>query len=330
MHLLTETYWLRSWTAFLLHKYVLIAFRQLRHRCSCWAKEAGKNLRTISFILKIFSGFRGSLPPTPLILRPSSSLGMNICRSSWTEKFLSEVDFDHNWNMTSLSVDWEGQAGWESRSGTNSIGTGGTGVAGGTGVTEEAHVGRTGTFGCSGGPERTAINTSRRSCFCCYCSASCFWRSEISFRYPRISGWLSGNAANRLCWTGRTGDTPCKGLDATLAICGDGRTTCMACKEAAGICSGESGITAIRWGGLTCGGLYWEAGTLFSTNSIVAHNCKQFACVLHSKVVKCSQFRISDVKISLRWEVYTFMKEKVNFSLKDLGSSWWPCPAPYF
>ena len=43
-----------------------------------------------------------------------------------------------------------------------------------------------------------------------------------------------------------------------LAICGDGRTTCMACKEAAGICSGESGITAIRWGGLTCGGLYRE------------------------------------------------------------------------
>ena len=157
--------------------------------------------------------------------------------------------------MTSSSADRE------SRSGTDSVGSGVSGVTGATGVTgvtEEVQVGRTSTFGCSGCPERTAINASRRSCVCRCCSASCFWRSEISFRYPRISGWLSGSVANRLRWTGRTGDTPCKGLDITLAICGDGRTTCMACGEAAGICSGESGTSAIRWGELACGGLYRE------------------------------------------------------------------------
>ena len=97
--------------------------------------------------------------------------------------------------MTSSSADRE------SRSGTDSVGSGVSGVTGATGVTgvtEEVQVGRTSTFGCSGCPERTAINASRRSCVCRCCSASCFWRSEISFRYPRISGWLSGSVANRL------------------------------------------------------------------------------------------------------------------------------------
>ena len=91
-----------------------------------------------------------------------------------------------------------------------------TGVAG---VTEEVHVERTGTTGCSGDPESTAINTSRRSCVCRCRSTSCFWCSHISFRYLRIFGWFSGNAeVNKLR---RTEDTRCKGLHATRVICGD-------------------------------------------------------------------------------------------------------------
>jgi len=67
---------------------------------------------------------------------------------------------------------------------------------------------------------------------------------------------LSGNAANKLRWTGLTWDTRCKGLDATVAIREDSLT--MGCRDAAGIGAGESGSTALRWGGLACGGLYRE------------------------------------------------------------------------
>ena len=32
----------------------------------------------------------------------------------------------------------------------------------------------------------------------------------------------------------------------------------MGCRDAASICAGESGATAIRWGGLACSSLYRE------------------------------------------------------------------------
>ena len=128
-----------------------------------------KNLKTMSLILMIFSVFRGSFPPTPLTLRPSSSLGVNICRSSWTAKFLP----DRNWNRTSLSANWDVDSVGETGSGTDSIGTGGT-VETGTG---EVNVG---TLGGSGDTERTAINMSRRSCVFCCCSVHRFvWCKQV-------------------------------------------------------------------------------------------------------------------------------------------------------
>ena len=129
--------------------------------------------------------------------------------------------------MTSSSADREGQAEGGSSSGTcDSVSTGGTAGTGVTvligvaGVTEGVHLERTGTFGCSGDPDRTEINALKRSCVCRCCLMSYFRCSEISFRYPRISGWISVNAeVNKLCWTE---NTHCKGLHATLVICEDG------------------------------------------------------------------------------------------------------------
>lgn len=63
-------------------------------------------------------------------------------------------------------------------------------------------------------------------------------------------------------------------MDVIFVICGDGRIICMVCKEVVGICFGEFGIIVIRWGGLICGGLYWEVGILFFINSIVVYNWK--------------------------------------------------------
>ena len=62
--------------------------------------------------------------------------------------------------------------------GTDSIGTGGTGVTG----MEEVHDGRMSTLGSSLDLLRTAIDVSGHSWVCCCCSASCFWRLQISFR----------------------------------------------------------------------------------------------------------------------------------------------------
>ena len=166
-----------------------------------------------------------------------------MCQNSWTAKFLSEVDSDCNWNTSSSSAVWDGIVR-ESGFGTESVGTSGTGTA-------EVHVDSTGMLGGSGDSERIAIKVSKHFWLChCY-SASFFWRSQISFRKPRISGWLSGNGAKKLWWGSLTGETCCKGLHATLSICRDGLT--MGCRDTVGICSGESGTTTVR---LAYSGLY--------------------------------------------------------------------------